>query len=163
MPSPPSIDTQSSPLSQSTTDVSATPHVDADDDIPPPTKVPLMVSVNSETGDQILTMGSPKKRKAESPEEPQSDALSTGSGGLGAGLDSPGKGHKPQKSGGVDGKPHKRKSSKKKGGHKPQKSGGKVGGHKPQKSTDKAGGKGAKKKSAKSGKGQKKKSDKAKH
>ena len=145
---PPQNIDMTSPLALSeTNEVAATPNEAADiDDIP--TSVPLMLSVSSEQGDEILHLGSPKKSASVKPAESAGKAEDTAS----PKTSSPKKGHKPQKSkdkGSGASSPKK----KKKKGHDPQKSGSK---HKPQKSGDK----GTKKKGKK---GKKKKSEKSKH
>merc|ERR1719433_169333 len=57
-----SVDMGQSPLSQSTTEVSATPHM-SDDIVPLDT--PLMVQVSSDKGDSLLTMGTPKSKNTD--------------------------------------------------------------------------------------------------
>lgn len=60
-----SVDVGKSPLSQSTTEVSATPIMAESEE--PPAETPLMLSVSSETGDEIIKMGSPKAKPETSP------------------------------------------------------------------------------------------------
>ena len=146
---PPQNIDMTSPLALSeTNEVAATPNEAADiDDIP--TSVPLMLSVSSEQGDEILHLGSPKKSASVKPAESAGKAEDTASPKTA----SPKKGHTPQKSKDKGSGASSPKKKKKKKGHDPQKSGSK---HKPQKSGDK----GTKKKGKK---GKKKKSEKSKH
>merc|ERR1719219_319039 len=53
---PDSIDMGQSPLSQSTTEVSATPHMSEEE---VPMETPLILQVSSDKGDTLVTMGSP--------------------------------------------------------------------------------------------------------
>jgi len=160
-----SVDVGKSPLSQSTTEVSATPIMAESEE--PPAETPLMLSVSSETGDEIMKMGSPKSKPetsplavpedaevenvpAESVESPSKKEKKNGKG-------SPKKGDAKRSSKKGTGKKkstkHKPTKSGDKGSkHKPSKSGDKGSKHKPSKSGDKGKKSGHKKKASTAGK-----------